>query len=57
MAPESKKRLALAIIDFLSSSLSDGTLSSEDRESIEVAQSCIAESFHVDPADKAAVAD
>ncbi|KAI9716474.1 MAG: hypothetical protein M1812_005369 [Candelaria pacifica] len=57
MASESKKRLALAIIDFLSSSLTDGTLSPEDRESIEVAQSCIAESFHVDPTDKAAVAD
>ncbi len=56
-APESKKRLALAIIDFLSSSLTDGTLSPEDRESIEVAQSCIAESFHVDPTDKAAIAD
>ncbi|KAG9248750.1 hypothetical protein BJ878DRAFT_412103 [Calycina marina] len=46
-----KHRLALSIIDFLSTSLTDGTLSEEDRESIEVAQSCIAESFKVDPTD------
>jgi len=46
-----KHRLALAIIDFLSTSLTDGTLSEEDRESIEVAQSCISESFKVDPTD------
>ncbi|KAI9874073.1 MAG: hypothetical protein M1830_010219 [Pleopsidium flavum] len=57
MASESKKRLALAIIDFLSNSLKDGTLSSDDTESIEVAQSCIAESFKVDPQNKAAMAD
>ncbi len=30
---------------------------SEDAESIEVAQSCIAEAFHVDPSDKAALED
>lgn len=46
-----KQRLALAIIDFLNTSLTDGTLSEEDRESIEVAQSCISESFKVDPTD------
>ncbi|KAH9216773.1 hsc70 cochaperone [Leptodontidium sp. 2 PMI_412] len=46
-----KQRLALSIIDFLSSSLTDGTLTDEDRESVEVAQSCIAESFKVDPTD------
>ncbi|KAI4129010.1 MAG: hypothetical protein LQ347_003936, partial [Umbilicaria vellea] len=52
---DSKKRLALAIIDFLSTSLKDGTLTSEDTESIEVAQSCIADTFHVDPSDKSAM--
>ena len=46
-----KQRLALSIIDFLSTSLTDGTLTDEDRESVEVAQSCIAESFKVDPTD------
>lgn len=46
-----KQRLALSIIDFLNTSLTDGTLSEEDRESIEVAQSCISESFKVDPTD------
>ncbi|KAI4164029.1 MAG: hypothetical protein LQ342_002264 [Letrouitia transgressa] len=53
----SQKRLALAIIDFLSISLRDGTLTAEDAESIEVAQSCIADTFHVDPSDKAALKD
>lgn len=52
---ESKKRLALAIIDFLGSSLKDGTLTAEDAESIEIAQSCIADTFKVDPSDEAAV--
>ncbi|KAF3384624.1 Small glutamine-rich tetratricopeptide repeat-containing protein 2 [Penicillium rolfsii] len=52
---ESKKRLALAIIDFLGSSLKDGTLTADDAESIEIAQSCIADTFKVDPSDEAAV--
>ncbi|KAL5341787.1 hypothetical protein BJX70DRAFT_26257 [Aspergillus crustosus] len=56
MAPtESKKRLALAIIDFLNSSLKDGTLTADDSESIEIAQSCIADTFKVDPSDEAAM--
>ncbi|KAL9101905.1 MAG: hypothetical protein Q9187_009188, partial [Circinaria calcarea] len=54
---DSKKRLALAIIDFLSTSLKDGTLTSDDAESIEVAQTCIADTFHVNPSDKAAMQD
>ncbi|KAL8780583.1 MAG: hypothetical protein Q9213_006403 [Squamulea squamosa] len=53
----SQKRLALAVIDFLSKSLSDGTVSSEDTESIEIAKSCIADTFHVDPNDQAALKD
>ncbi|KAL1961632.1 hypothetical protein VTN77DRAFT_1382 [Rasamsonia byssochlamydoides] len=58
MAPsESKKRLALAIIDFLGTSLKDGTLTADDAESIEIAQNCIAETFKVDPSDKAAMED
>ncbi|KAI8946849.1 small glutamine-rich tetratricopeptide repeat-containing protein 2-like protein [Xylaria longipes] len=55
MATTSKQRLALAICDFLSGSLEDGTLSSDDKDSIDVAINCIAESFKVDPADKPAV--
>lgn len=55
--PETKKRLALAIIDFLSTSLKDGTVTHEDAESIEIAQTCIADIFHVDPKDKAAMQD
>ncbi|KAJ6131156.1 Small glutamine-rich tetratricopeptide repeat-containing protein 2 [Penicillium sp. IBT 18751x] len=58
MAPnESNKRLALAIIDFLGGSLKDGTLTADDAESIEIAQSCIADTFKVDPTDEAAVKD
>lgn len=54
-ATTSKQRLALAICDFLSTSLTDGTLQSEDKDSVEVAINCIGEAFGVDPADKAAV--
>lgn len=54
---ESNKRLALAIIDFLGGSLKDGTLTADDAESIEIAQSCIADTFKVDPTDQAAVKD
>jgi len=46
-----KQRLALSIIDYLNTSLTDGTLSSDEKESIEVAVSCISESFKVDPTD------
>ncbi|KAI1318875.1 hypothetical protein F5Y16DRAFT_406185 [Xylariaceae sp. FL0255] len=52
----SKQRLALAICNFLSTSLTDGTLTSpDDRESIEVAINCISESFKVDPTDATAL--
>lgn len=47
----------MAIIDFLGSSLKDGTLTADDAESIEIAQSCIADTFKVDPTDSAAVND
>ncbi|KAM3071165.1 Small glutamine-rich tetratricopeptide repeat-containing protein 2 [Clarireedia jacksonii] len=46
-----KQRLALSIIDFLTTSLTDGTLNEEERESIEIATNCISESFKVDPTD------
>ena len=55
--PDSRKRLALSIIDFLSTSLKDGTLQPEDADSIEIASNCIAECFHVDPNDSAAMQD
>lgn len=54
-ATTTKQRLALAICDFLSTSLTDGTLSAEDKDSIDVAINCIAESFKVDPTDAEAV--
>jgi small glutamine-rich tetratricopeptide repeat-containing protein alpha len=50
-----KQRLALAICDFLSTSLTDGTLTSEEKDSVDIAINCIGESFGVDPSDKAAV--
>lgn len=55
--PASRKRLALAIIDFLNTSLKDGSLSPEDTDNVEIASNCIADSFHVDPNDKAAMSD
>ncbi|GAB0135084.1 hypothetical protein EsDP_00003435 [Epichloe bromicola] len=51
----SKQRLALAICDFLSTSATDGTLTAEDKDSVDVAINCIAESFKVDANDKDAV--
>lgn len=57
MATDSRKRLALAIVDFLQSSLKDGTLQPEDADSIEIATNCIADCFHVDPADQTAMKD
>jgi small glutamine-rich tetratricopeptide repeat-containing protein alpha len=56
-ATTSKQRLALAICDFLSSSVSDGTLPADDKDSIDVAVQCIADSFNVDPSDKKALTD
>jgi small glutamine-rich tetratricopeptide repeat-containing protein alpha len=56
-ATDSRKRLALGIIDFLQTSLKDGTLQPEDADSIEIASNCIAECFQVDPTDETAVKD
>jgi len=50
-----KQNLALAICDFLNKSAADGTLSADDRESVEIANGLIAECFHVDAGDAAAV--
>ncbi|KAK0718067.1 hypothetical protein B0T26DRAFT_741156 [Lasiosphaeria miniovina] len=55
MATTSKQRLALAICDFLTTSLTDGTLQAEDQDSVDIAVNCIGEVFGVDPSDKAAV--
>lgn len=55
MATTSKQRLALAICDFLSTSLLDGTLPADEQESIEIAVNCISGAFGVEPTDKAAV--
>ncbi|KAK3292095.1 uncharacterized protein B0H64DRAFT_346640 [Chaetomium fimeti] len=55
MSTTPKQRLALAICDFLSTSLTDGTLTSEEKDSVDIAINCIGESFGVDPSDKAAV--
>ncbi|KAK3324114.1 hsc70 cochaperone [Cercophora scortea] len=55
MATTSKQRLALAICDFLNTSLTDGTLPQDEKDSIDVAVNCISEVFGVDPLDKAAM--
>ncbi|PKS06760.1 hypothetical protein jhhlp_006834 [Lomentospora prolificans] len=51
-----KQRLALAICDFLTKSLSDGTLAADDKDNVDVAINCIADSFKVDPATSSASA-
>ena len=54
---EPKQRLALSIIDFLSTSLKDGSLTADDADNIEIATNCIAEAFKVDPTDKTAISN
>ncbi|WWC62097.1 uncharacterized protein I303_104687 [Kwoniella dejecticola CBS 10117] len=49
MADAKKKQLVYNIIDFLRTSSNDGTVKEDDKESLEVAVQCIAESFGVDP--------
>ncbi|CAK7566793.1 MAG: Small glutamine-rich tetratricopeptide repeat-containing protein 2 [Sporothrix epigloea] len=56
MSLTTKQRLALAICDFLSTSAADGTIAADERDSVDVAITCVAESFKVDPTDKAAIA-
>jgi small glutamine-rich tetratricopeptide repeat-containing protein alpha len=53
----SKKRLALAILDFLQTSQTDGSVAAEDAEQLEIASNCIAEAFKVDPSDQTATKD
>ncbi|KAI1119549.1 hypothetical protein F5Y14DRAFT_457805 [Nemania sp. NC0429] len=55
LASTTQQRLALAICHFLSSSVEDGSLPSEDKDSIDVAINCIAESFNIDPTDETAL--
>lgn len=54
---QSKKRLALAILDFLQTSQTDGSVAAEDAEQLEIAANCIAEAFKVDAEDKPAMQD
>ncbi|KAG8905098.1 hypothetical protein FRB99_000699 [Tulasnella sp. 403] len=49
---DKKQRLVLSILDFLSQSLTDGTIKSDDKEGLEVAIQCIGEAFGVDPEDE-----
>lgn len=47
-ALEPQQKLAYAILEFLTDSIKDGTVRSDDQESMEVAMQCISESFSVD---------
>ncbi|KAM6498004.1 cytoplasmic protein [Amanita muscaria] len=49
---EKQQQLVLAIIDFLNQSINDGTVRTDDKESLDVAIQCIAEAFGVDPSDQ-----
>ncbi|ORX44958.1 hypothetical protein DM01DRAFT_1177964 [Hesseltinella vesiculosa] len=53
MATENKKALVYSILEFLQKSCTDGTISADDSEGIEVAIQCIGESFGVDVNDPA----
>ncbi|KAG9303391.1 hypothetical protein G9A89_013717 [Geosiphon pyriformis] len=48
---DKKKRLVFSILQFLESSIKDGTIKQDDVEGIEVAVQCIGEAFGVDPQD------
>lgn len=48
---DKKQKLVLSILDFLSQSITDGTVKSDDHEGLEVAIQCIGEAFGVDPND------
>jgi small glutamine-rich tetratricopeptide repeat-containing protein alpha len=45
------------VIDFLNTSLKDGTLTADDTENIEIATNCIADAFKVNANDKSAVSE
>ncbi|CAO3611230.1 unnamed protein product [Cunninghamella blakesleeana] len=51
MASENKKALVFSILEFLQKSCTDGTISTDDVEGIEVAMQCIGEAFGVDTSD------
>ncbi|KAJ8517034.1 hypothetical protein ONZ45_g5733 [Pleurotus djamor] len=46
------QKLALAIIDFLNEAKTDGSVSDDAAESLDVAVQCISDSFQVDPSDE-----
>ncbi|CAG8537345.1 13314_t:CDS:10 [Ambispora leptoticha] len=53
---DKKKRLVFSIIQFLESSIKDGTIKPDDAEGIEVAVQCIGEAFGVNPQDPEQIA-
>ncbi|KAG0239725.1 hypothetical protein BGW41_007525 [Actinomortierella wolfii] len=53
MADEKQKRLVFSILEFLQTSISNGTIKQDDHEGIEVAIQCIGEAFGVDIHDEA----
>lgn len=52
---EQKKNVALGVLDFLKTSIDDGTVSGDDKESVDVAIECISDVFGVELEDKAKV--
>ncbi|BFZ64863.1 Small glutamine-rich tetratricopeptide repeat-containing protein 2 [Saitoella coloradoensis] len=47
-----KRRLAFGIIDFLQDAMNDGTVTADDKDSIEVAVQCISDVFGIDATDE-----
>ncbi|KAF9163389.1 hypothetical protein DFQ27_002916 [Actinomortierella ambigua] len=52
MADEKQKRLVFSILEFLQTSINNGTIKQDDQEGIEVAIQCIGEAFNVDVTDE-----
>ncbi len=53
MSDTKTQQLVLAIIEFLTASIENGTVKKDDQEGLEVAVQCIGEAFGVDPTDSA----
>ncbi|KAJ1643308.1 Small glutamine-rich tetratricopeptide repeat-containing protein 2 [Coemansia erecta] len=50
-----RKRLAMGIVEYLEKAVSEGTVSGDGAESLEIAKQCIADAFEINPEDEAQV--
>ncbi|KAJ1850443.1 Small glutamine-rich tetratricopeptide repeat-containing protein 2 [Coemansia sp. RSA 1722] len=52
-----RKRLAMGIVEYLEKAVSEGTVSGDGAESLEIAKQCIADAFEINTEDEAQVKD